>query len=226
MREFLYNVPGRLEPNLTAPRTVGAGGLSLGGGINYYRSVHGWAADNILNYEVVTAQGQILEVNAKSHADLFWALKGGSGNFGFVTRFDLAIFPLIEIFGGNFLTNASGVPALVKATAAFADAVNGGSLDPLAAANPTVQLELDTRQLSSFTNLFYNASLASPPEALKQFTDVPTSAPSTVTGPRSFIGFMNETAVFANNMRYDTILVLTNLLMTSQTPVPRDIRQV
>lgn len=182
-------------------RTVGVGGLSLGGGLNYYRSVHGWAANSILNYELVTAHGEVLQVNADTRPDLFWALKGGSGNFGFITRFDLAIFPLIEIYGGNFLTNWSGIDSLVKAVAAFADTVNGGIADPLAAVNPTVQFATDTRELSSFTNVFYNASTGSAPAAVKQFTEVPTSGPSTVSGPRSFVGFMNETAVFSNDMR-------------------------
>ncbi len=169
--------------------------------MSYYRSVSGWAANNILNYELVTAQGRILQVNENSNSDLFWALKGGSGNFGFVTSFDLAVFPLIEIFGGNFLTDASGTDALVKASASYADPLHGGVTDPLSAVNPTIQLALDTRQRSSFTNVFYNASTGSTPAAVKNFTSVPTSAASTVTGPRSFVGFMNETAGFPNNMR-------------------------
>ena len=202
MRElvfFLISSSG--QPAKLLRRTVGVGGLSLGGGINYYRSVHGWAADNILNYELVTAEGRVLQVNADNHPDLFWALKGGSGNFGFVTCFDLALFPLIEIYGGNLLTKTSGIDPLVKAVAAFADTAHGGTLDPLAAVNPTVQFATDTRELSSYTNIFYNTSTGSTPIALKAFTNIPTSIPSTVTGPRSFIGFMNETAVFSNDMR-------------------------
>lgn len=94
-------------------------------------SVSGWAADHDLNYELVTAQDQILQVNRDSHTDLFWALKGGSGNFGFVTTSAFAVYPLIEIYGGNFLTNAAGVEDLVKASAAYADPVRGGLADPL-----------------------------------------------------------------------------------------------
>ena len=186
---------------LSLERTVGVGGLSLGGGLNYYRSVHGWAADSILNYELVTAQGEVLQVNADTHSDIFWDLNGCSGNFGFITRFDLALFPLVEIYGGNFLTDTSGIGSLIKAIAAFADTVHGGIADPLAAVNPTVQFATDTRELSSFTNVFYNASTGSTPAAVKQFTEVPTSGPSTVSGPRSFVGFMNETAVFSNDFR-------------------------
>lgn len=181
--------------------TVGVGGLSLGGGLNYYSSVHGWAADNILNYELVTAHGEVLQVNADTHPDLFWALKGGYGNFGFITRFDLAIFPLVDIYGGNFLTDASGIDSLLKAIAAFTDTANGGIADPLAAVNPTVQFAIDTRKLSSFTNVFYNSSTGSAPAAVKQFTEVPTIGQSTVAGPRSLVGFMNETGFSTNDMR-------------------------
>ncbi|KAI4265899.1 MAG: hypothetical protein L6R38_009101 [Xanthoria sp. 2 TBL-2021] len=175
--------------------------VGVGGGMNYYRSVHGWAADLIVNFELVDARGNIVQVNKKSNSKLFWALKGGSGNCGFVARFDFAVFPLIEIYGGNLLTNASGTDALVKASASYANPMHGGTLDPLSAANPTIQLVLDTRQRSSFTNLFYNASVGATPAALANFTSIPVSAASTVAGPRSFIGCMNETAAFSNDQR-------------------------
>ncbi|KAI4140771.1 MAG: hypothetical protein L6R39_005663 [Caloplaca ligustica] len=181
--------------------TVGVGGLSLGGGLSYYRSVHGWAADSIVNFELVTAQGDVLQVNKNSNADLFWALKGGSGNFGFVVSLELEVYPLVDIYGGNILTDAAGTDALVRASASYADPVLGGVADPLSAVNPTLQLDLYTRQRSSFTNIFYNASVNSSPDALKNFTSVPPVIPSTVTGPRSFVGFINETAAFPNDMR-------------------------
>ena len=169
--------------------------------MSYYRSVSGWAADHIVNYELVTAEGNILQVNKNSNSDLFWALKGGSGNFGFVTSVELTVFPLIEIYGGNFLTDASGTDALVNASVSYADPVHGGVSDPLSAFNPTIQLALDTHERSSFTDVFYNASIDSTPVAFQNITSIPTSAPSTVTGPRSFVGFLNETAAFPNTMR-------------------------
>ena len=104
--------------------------------MSYYRSLSGRAADHIVNYELVTAQGNILQVNRNSSSDLFWALKGGSGNFGFVSRFDLAVYPLIEVYGGNILTDdAPGTDIIVKASASCADPVHGGVSDPLSAVN-------------------------------------------------------------------------------------------
>ena len=149
----------------------------------------------------MTAQGEILQANKASHSDLFWALKGGSGNFGFVTSFDLKVYPLIDIYGGNFLTDTSGADALVKASADYADPVNGGVADSLSAVNPTVQLALDTQQRTGFTNIFYNASASSAPAAVEAFTTLPGTVGSSVSGPRSFVGFVEETAAFPNNMR-------------------------
>ncbi|KAH6974655.1 hypothetical protein BKA56DRAFT_441513, partial [Ilyonectria sp. MPI-CAGE-AT-0026] len=66
--------------NLTVPGGrmfgVGVGGLSLGGGISWLSNLHGWTCDNILEYEVVLADGRIVTANPASHKDLFWALRG------------------------------------------------------------------------------------------------------------------------------------------------------
>ncbi|RYP60728.1 hypothetical protein DL771_010404 [Monosporascus sp. 5C6A] len=68
---------------------VGVGGFLLGGGISYYAGRVGMGCDTIVNYEVVLANGSVVNANASSHSDLFRALKGGGGNFGIVTRFDM-----------------------------------------------------------------------------------------------------------------------------------------
>lgn len=69
---------------------IGVGGLTLGGGVSFFSGEYGWACDNVYNYQVVTADGQIVDVNYDSeYSDLYWALRGGGNNFGLVTRFDL-----------------------------------------------------------------------------------------------------------------------------------------
>src|SRR5918911_1606575 len=65
--------------------TTGLAGLTLGGGLGWLMGKHGLAADNLLAVELVTAAGEVLEVDSGSHPDLFWALRGGGGNFGVVT---------------------------------------------------------------------------------------------------------------------------------------------
>lgn len=72
---------------------VGVGGLLLGGGVGWTTPRTGFGCDNVVNYEVVLANGQIINANASANSDLWKALKGGSGNFGIITRFDITAFP-------------------------------------------------------------------------------------------------------------------------------------
>lgn len=66
---------------------VGVGGFLLGGGVSWFSNTHGWSCDSVEAYEVVLANGEIIEASIHHHADLFWALKGGGGIFGLVTGF-------------------------------------------------------------------------------------------------------------------------------------------
>jgi FAD/FMN-containing dehydrogenase len=80
--------------------SVGIGGLTLGGGMGYFVRKHGLTIDQLLGAEVVTADGRVLEVDADNHQDLFWAIRGGGGNFGVVTRFDYRLHPVGTVTGG------------------------------------------------------------------------------------------------------------------------------
>jgi FAD/FMN-containing dehydrogenase len=80
--------------------SVGIGGLTLGGGMGYLVRKYGLTIDHLLGAEIVTADGRVLEVDADSHPDLFWAIRGGGGNFGVVTRFDYRLHPVDIVTGG------------------------------------------------------------------------------------------------------------------------------
>jgi FAD/FMN-containing dehydrogenase len=83
--------------------TTGIAGLTLGGGIGWQMARHGLTCDNLLSAEVVTANGRMLRVSATEHTDLFWALRGGGGNFGIVTAFEYQLHPMATFVGGMVL---------------------------------------------------------------------------------------------------------------------------
>jgi FAD/FMN-containing dehydrogenase len=80
--------------------TTGIAGLTLGGGLGWLMAKHGLAADNVVGVELVTAEGEILNVTADSHPDLFWALRGGGGNFGIAASIEYRLHPLQMVTGG------------------------------------------------------------------------------------------------------------------------------
>jgi FAD binding domain-containing protein/berberine-like enzyme len=87
--------------------SVGIGGITLGGGVGYLVRKHGMTIDALLAAEVVTADGEILQVDAEHHEDLFWAIRGGGGNFGVATRFLFRLHPVAEIVGGMMMLPAT-----------------------------------------------------------------------------------------------------------------------
>jgi FAD/FMN-containing dehydrogenase len=87
--------------------SVGIGGLTLGGGIGYLVRKFGLTIDDLLAADVVTADGELLRVDEESHPDLFWAIRGGGGNFGVATRFRFRLHEVGTIYGGILMLPAT-----------------------------------------------------------------------------------------------------------------------
>ena len=97
--------------------SVGLGGLTLGGGVGYLVRKHGLTIDDLLAAEVVTADGRLLRADAEQHSDLFWALRGGGGNFGVATHFEYRLHSVETVTGGMLI-----LPATEEIVASFVEA--------------------------------------------------------------------------------------------------------
>lgn len=100
--------------------SVGIGGITLGGGVGFLARKYGLTIDDLLAAEIVTADGQLLHVDAETHLDLFWAIRGGGGNFGVVTRFQFRLHELDTIVGGILFLPAT--PDVISSFIAAAEA--------------------------------------------------------------------------------------------------------
>ncbi|HEY8339503.1 MAG TPA: FAD-binding oxidoreductase [Egibacteraceae bacterium] len=96
--------------------SVGIPGITLGGGVGFLSRLHGLTIDSLLAVDVVTADGELVRADADSHPDLFWALRGGGGNFGVVTRLRFRLHDISSAFGGMFV-----LPATPEVVAGFVE---------------------------------------------------------------------------------------------------------
>ncbi|ETS73771.1 hypothetical protein PFICI_14717 [Pestalotiopsis fici W106-1] len=103
---------------------VGVAGLLLGGGNTFFTGRHGFACDNVVAYEVVLADGSVVTADAKSNEDLFRALKGGSNNFGVVTKFTMKTVKSDQVWGGMTFYPKQTIPQAIDAVVSFAGKVN------------------------------------------------------------------------------------------------------
>ena len=92
--------------------SVGIGGITVGGGVGYLGRLHGLTIDNVLAADVVTADGQLRRVDAEHEPDLFWAIRGGGGNFGVVTRFQYRLADVSQFTGGMLIL--PGTPEVIE----------------------------------------------------------------------------------------------------------------
>lgn len=94
--------------------TTGVGGLTLGGGFGYISRAHGLTIDKLISADMVLANGTFVTASADQHADLFWAIRGGGGNFGVVTSFEFAAHPIGMVTAGVLLYDLDKAKALLQ----------------------------------------------------------------------------------------------------------------
>jgi FAD binding domain-containing protein/berberine-like enzyme len=94
---------------------TGAGGLVLGGGTGWLNRLHGLSCDNVEGFTLVVADGSVLHASAMENPDLFWALRGGGGNFGVVTEFEVKLHPLSAVLYGTALHLGDDIPRVLQA---------------------------------------------------------------------------------------------------------------
>jgi len=126
-------------------KSVGVGGLTLTGGIGWKVRKYGLALDSVVAAEVVTADGALVRASAQEHPELFWAIRGGGGNFGIVTAFKFAAHPTTDVFYGRIAFPAAEAgtvlqgwadhlrtaPEELTSTASFANPFAGGPQAPV-----------------------------------------------------------------------------------------------
>ncbi|KAL8285753.1 hypothetical protein RB597_002728 [Gaeumannomyces tritici] len=178
------------QHNLTAPggrlSPVGVPGLLLGGGVGFIGNQVGWAADNVVEYEVVLASGDVVKVNKDASPDLFWALKGSSANFGIVTKFTVNTFPSTTVYAGTYTVSAAHGPAFLDAIANY----TSGAIDPLSHMVPMAVPAAPGVTVYSAI-LFYDSPTESAPECFREFLALP--AVSTTMGFKTVANFTVET---------------------------------
>lgn len=133
--------------------------MSILGGISFFSPEKGFGCDNVAKIEVVLASGQVVEASAQSNSDLFAALKGGSNNFGIVTRFDLQTVSIGNFWGGFIYYPSTTVPQQLSAFNSFMQPAN---FDPNAAVVQAIGYISGVGSLVS-NGIFYTKPVVNPP---------------------------------------------------------------
>ncbi|KAL9034720.1 MAG: hypothetical protein Q9214_006915 [Letrouitia sp. 1 TL-2023] len=139
--------------------------------MSYFSSVYGWASNNVVQFEIVTSKGEILLANKDAYPDLFWALKGGSSNYGIITRYDMKLYKSTQMYGGTVIWPSNATRQYLEAQKHFI-LPGGGSYDDKVAIMPNFGYIPQTGISSSGSVLIYNAPVEKP-KALENFTAIP-----------------------------------------------------
>lgn len=147
-----------------------AGGQLLRGGLTYFASQVGWSANTVKSYEVILADGSVVEAPQRERSDLWWALKGGSNNFGIVTRYDMQTLPITDLYGSTMLYDSSNFQVFLDAISDYVFP-GGGSDDPKAAIVPVINVTPATGVVEGSLISFYYGNDQNP-KVLQRFAKI------------------------------------------------------
>ncbi|TID25099.1 FAD binding domain-containing protein [Venturia nashicola] len=185
---------------------VGVAGYMLGGGLSFMSTEYGWAADNVVEFEVVTGNGDIVKASNTTNSDLFQSLKGGGGMFGIVTAFTVHARPVGQVWGGWRIYTGGKSKEMLAAIRDFTE----NYPDPKAAIIATA--EVTVASLADIWTVFFWYNGAEPPKGtFKNFDNI-----------RHVID-QTKTRTLDELMRFNDIFVLKNSIYsigTETTPLP------
>lgn len=178
--------------------TTGVGGVTTGGGISAFTPRFGFSCDSVVNFELVLAGGAVINANETHHADLLHALRGGSNNFGVVTRIDFQTYEQGDIWGGVVNYSFDTIDQQLKAAS---DLASASPYDEYASL--TMSIAYAAGGNHSVSNTLYYTKPVEYPDSFKPFTDIPSISDTLRTA--NFFSYADEGA--ANNpdgFRYAT----------------------
>ncbi|KAI1347633.1 putative FAD-binding oxidoreductase [Xylaria sp. FL0043] len=191
---------------------VGVGGLLLGNRLSYLSDLYGMACDNVVNFEVVLADGSLVNANKSSNPNLFWAFKGGANNFGIITSFTLSTYPIYDVWGGVKSYRSEDLPILIAALLKYQSSPSR---------SPYANLFIQGFQTNSSFGVNLELVYLKPeesPEAFAPFYSIPTIADTTRL--RTFSDFLTGQAFFEPDQA-----IYQKLLVTLTTSPDKDMVQ-
>ena len=188
-----YAIPGGRASD------VGVAGLTLGGGNSFYAARYGLVCDNVKNYEIVLGNGTLTNANAQQNADLYKALKGGSGNLGLVTRFDYVAFKSGPLWGGFAFYNFTEMNKFYQP---FVDFGNNIASDPYGSL--IILWENNATAGTTLVGNIYDFTGDATNETYFAETDVPTAS-NPLPAPFADFAFDKVGKPITNTFRVDSL---------------------
>jgi FAD/FMN-containing dehydrogenase len=203
-----------LAPLSGSSPAVGAVGYTLGGGLGLLGRAFGYAADHVRSIDVVTAHGALRQVTPEQYADLFWALRGGKGNFGVVTSMEIGLFPVARIYGGGLYFRGSAAPAVLNAYRRWVKGVPEEMTSSVGLIRFPLQQDVPAQLRGRFVvqvRIAYHGSAASGEELVRPLREVTLALADTVTDmPYTAAGSIHNDPIDAVAL-YERTAYLRNL---------------